>query len=312
MKKIILLLSTLLILFFAFVYLFIPNKIKIASTKKCMANRDALFRSLGDSSKWHDWWPNNTKDRRSRGFTYNGYQYNLQPSKFLSIPITISKENFLCNAQLSVLDIDKESSVADIQGIMPTSYNPFTRLMKYFTAREIKKNWGVLLDSIDGYYSSIKNMYGYSIQKERVVDSTLLFNYREIKQLPTTEFVYSLIDELKTYIQNQSAKETGYPMLNIFTNDSTNYLVKVAVPVDKKLPSSGNISYKWMLGGGNILITEVKGGPHEINKAYKQIEQYVSDYKRIAPAIPFESLVTDRRLEPDTAKWITKIYYPVM
>jgi hypothetical protein len=67
-----------------------------------------------------------------------------------------------------------------------------------------------------------------------------------------------------------------------------------------------------MLGGGNILITEVKGGQNEITNAYKQIQNYVSDYNRSAPAIPFESLVTDRRKEPDSSKWITRIYYPVI
>ena len=67
-----------------------------------------------------------------------------------------------------------------------------------------------------------------------------------------------------------------------------------------------------MLGGGNILITEVKGGSNKINNAYKQIRNYISDYNRIAPAIPFESLVTDRSKEPDSSKWVTRIYYPVM
>ena len=67
-----------------------------------------------------------------------------------------------------------------------------------------------------------------------------------------------------------------------------------------------------MLPGGNILITEVKGGPEEIKKAYRQVELYISDFQRVAPAIPFESLVTDRRAEKDSTKWITRIYYPVM
>ena len=67
-----------------------------------------------------------------------------------------------------------------------------------------------------------------------------------------------------------------------------------------------------MLGGGNILVTEVKGGKAEINKAYKQIMNYMADHSRTPPAIPFESLVTDRRNEPDSNKWITRIYYPVM
>jgi hypothetical protein len=67
-----------------------------------------------------------------------------------------------------------------------------------------------------------------------------------------------------------------------------------------------------MLGGGNILVTDVNGGPSAIKYAFDRLEEYVSDTKRIPPAIPFESLITDRRKERDTSKWITRIYYPVM
>ena len=62
---------------------------------------------------------------------------------------------------------------------------------------------------------------------------------------------------------------------------------------------------------GKILVTEVKGGPHAIQVAYAQYEKYLQDYHRISPAIPFESLITERIAEPDTGKWVTRIYYPV-
>jgi hypothetical protein len=101
-------------------------------------------------------------------------------------------------------------------------------------------------------------------------------------------------------------------MLNISTADSINFLTKVAIPVNKRLKDSGKISYRWMLGGGKILVTEIKGGFYSIKKGFTEMDNYVNDYKRIAPAIPFQSLITDRIREPDTTKWITKIFYPVM
>jgi hypothetical protein len=67
-----------------------------------------------------------------------------------------------------------------------------------------------------------------------------------------------------------------------------------------------------MLGGGNILAAEVKGGPHTIGRGFEVIEKYTEDHNRIAPAMPFQSMVTDRRREPDTSRWITKLYLPVM
>jgi hypothetical protein len=69
---------------------------------------------------------------------------------------------------------------------------------------------------------------------------------------------------------------------------------------------------KWMMKGGNILSGEVIGGPQEIDAATKQFELYIHDYQRTIIAIPFQMLITDRTKEPDSTKWITRIYYPVV
>src|SRR5690242_10659970 len=152
------------------------------------------------------------------------------------------------------------------------------------------------------FYSKTENVYGIHITQEKVVDSTLLQNSAVSKGYPTTEFIYGLIDEMQRYCSSQSATQTGFPMLNITTEDSSNYLVKVAIPVDKKLKPSGNMVYRWMLGGGNILVAEVKGGPSTVADAFRRVEDYVNDYRRVVPAIPFQSLVTDRRQEKDSNK----------
>lgn len=121
-----------------------------------------------------------------------------------------------------------------------------------------------------------------------------------------------MIDKLKAFVQRNGAKQTGLPMLNIASNADGTYTTRVALPVDRKLKNEGDIQYRWMLGGGFILVTEVKGGPHRIQQAFSVMEEYIDDFDRVAPAIPFQSLVTDRRTEPDTGKWITKVYWPVM
>jgi len=69
---------------------------------------------------------------------------------------------------------------------------------------------------------------------------------------------------------------------------------------------------KWMMKGGNILTGEVTGGQEQIEQAQKQMELYISDYQRSIIAIPFQMLITDRTKEPDSTKWVTRIYYPVV
>jgi hypothetical protein len=60
-----------------------------------------------------------------------------------------------------------------------------------------------------------------------------------------------------------------------------------------------------------VLRAEVKGGNATVEEALHQMKIFISDYQKTAMAIPFESLVTDRSKEPDTSKWITRIYTPV-
>ena len=62
---------------------------------------------------------------------------------------------------------------------------------------------------------------------------------------------------------------------------------------------------------GNILTGEVKGGTYTINQAEMELKNFVTDFKRISPAIPYQSLITNRLQEKDTTKWITKLYYPI-
>jgi hypothetical protein len=98
-------------------------------------------------------------------------------------------------------------------------------------------------------------------------------------------------------------------MLHI-TSDSGYFETMVAIPVNKVVPPKDNFLFKRMVPG-KILVTEVTGGRYTTAHALKQLENYLEDNELQSPAIPFESLVTDRSRQPDTSKWVTKIYYPV-
>jgi hypothetical protein len=62
---------------------------------------------------------------------------------------------------------------------------------------------------------------------------------------------------------------------------------------------------------GNILEAEVRGGEAAVQNGIEELENYKEDHEKTSPAIPFQLLVSDRSKEPDTAKWITRLYYPV-
>lgn len=294
-------------------YLVIPNTVSIHQGQLVHANSRSVQRVMMDEKKWEKWWPGKTQQTSSgQSFMYNGYTYSIVDRKLTTIDFSVVDGSFSTNVSLNFIPLSADSVAFTMVAEKALPAMPAKRLRYYFKTTQLSNDFKVLLQKMQAFYSNADNIYDVHIEKGLVVDSTLISTSATSKGQPTVESIYALIEKLKSYAAAQDANQTGYPMLNIRTTDSVNFLTRVAIPVNKKLPSSGDIEYRWMLGGGNILITEVKGGPAALNAALLQMETYISDHNRVAPAIPFQSLITDRSKEKDTSKWVTRIYYPVM
>jgi hypothetical protein len=312
MKKWIIAVCILLVISVAYLYLIIPNTVSLHKNLTFATNPQGFSRVLSNEKNWEKWWPGEKLNNGQPAFQYKGYTYTISEKRYNSFLVSITDGSIQVNTSLNFVPVSNDSVHLIWIGQSPTSTNPLKRFQLSQKLNELNDDMENILASIQSYFSKQENIYGRNIQQIPVTDSLLVSTYATSKNYPTTEFIYGLIDELKNYIADQSAKETGYAMLHVTTTDSISFLTRVAIPVEKRLPSSGNISYKWMMPGGKILVTEVKGGPSAIQKTFRELENYVHDHRRVAPAIPFQSLITDRIKEKDTSKWITKIYYPVM
>jgi len=297
------------------VYIFIPKSIHIHCNTLIGVTQGGLFRNLIEKNNWNEWWPEVSSEKTNLGresYTYKKNSYEITKKTFNTIDVLIKSKSTNGKSTITIIPLKLDTISLNWDILITTSYNPLKRVQLYFKSKEIASDVNSLLHKINHYNSDLKNVYGYKIEKARVVDSFLISTYIKTNTIPSTAQIYELIDDLKAYVKTKSAKETGLPMLNIFTTDSVSFTTRVAIPVDVLLEPKGNITYNKMLGGGNILVAEVKGGMTEINKAIKQMELYISDYNRMSPAMPYQSLITDRREVTDRSKWITKIYYPVM
>lgn len=313
MRKLIIAFLAVVILLLVVIYFFIPNVITFNENLLVKANGNGVSRKLLDEKTWqHLLSEKSPKQSSSSGFVYNHSQFSINTKTSNPSLIAISSNVSEVNTSLYVISKNSDTAQLNWVGSISTSYNPFKRIQIYYGSKKITQNIDSILKRMQSFFSKTENVYDYTISRGIVSDSLLVSTYANVKGYPSVEDVYNLIDKLKKYIANNSANETGFPMLNVSTNDSVIFLTKVAIPVNMRLPSSGNISFKQMLARGNILITDVKGGPATIFMAFNQMENYISDYHQSAPAIPFQSLITDRRKETDTSKWQTKIYYPVM
>jgi hypothetical protein len=295
------------------IYFFLPHNITIDKKTEARINLKTLQRGLLDDNTWKEWWPGKNVDTNgSTSFEYKGYTYFITDKQLTTTTLSVRRDNFSTTAAINYIPHDASHVIISGHINEDLPLMPVNRIRAYINLKALSNDLGDLLEHIKRYYSNDDHIYGIHIEKALVKDSSLISTSGNSKGYPGPVFIYGMINQLKAYAHAHNASQTDYPMLNVYTQDSINFLTRVALPVDKKLPSSGKIEYRWMLGGGNILVTEVKGGPGSINNAIHQMENYISDYNRTPPAISFQSLVTDRAIEPDSTQWITKLYYPVM
>jgi hypothetical protein len=314
MKKIFTGIVIIVLILFALSWYLIPAKLTISSAASYHANKEAVYRFLISDSNWHKWWPGTASknDNGTWSFRYDDYTIQIEKVMYDAIRLKLETNKSSRGSLLRVVPYAIDSLGIEISTEIINGPNPFNRITGYFRAKKTKRMLNDIITSLQDYTSDLSNIYGINIKKEKVQFQDLVSAKQSFPHYPTTEDIYSIIGKLRNYINRSGARELFSPMLNIRIIDSINYIAQVGLPIDKNLPEEGDITLKWMMKDGNILAGDVTGGVKQIEAAMKQFENYISDYQRSIIAIPFQMLITDRTKEPDSTKWVTRIYYPVV
>jgi len=313
MKKWIAGLVLALILTVSCVYLFIPSKIVISTIISSQATINGEFRYISSEEKWPRWWQDSDGKPHRPGdpFTYNETSFRLIKHSYNVVGIEIEQNGLKLPSIIHLVSFKIDSTVAIWQGELPAGKNPVTRIINYRKALEIRKNMNRVMKNLSSFISNSKNVYGVSITRTTNQDSTLLSARFISPAYPTTSELYDYFDAVEKNIKKQKAKSTGYPMMNVIKLENDSFETEVAVPTSRELKNDGEFIFMRMIPG-NSMMTEVTGGSYTANEALRQIELFIADYGRFKIANSFQSLLTNRLSEPDTLKWITKIYVPVV
>lgn len=309
MRKLFFTLCVILIVAVVAVYIFIPGKIVFSKFVVINAKATTANRFLFDESKWNKWWPKNSAIHNQNRFQYGDYIYTLNTVLMDAGEINISNKRLSLKSLVQIFPILTDSIGIEWKSEMPATSNPFMRMKYFFAAKKLQMDMAGILGNLGAFLRSDKNVYGLDIQQIRVTDTLLISTKLYSLEYPSTQVIYNLIRKLQVHIDNEGARETNYPMLNV-RKDSTTYRTMIAIPVNKTIPENNNFEIKKMVPG-KILVTEVKGGEYTARQGLNLLDLYMYDNKLKSPAIPFESLITDRSREHDSTKWITKLYYPV-
>ncbi|HET6990615.1 MAG TPA: GyrI-like domain-containing protein, partial [Bacteroidia bacterium] len=122
-----------------------------------------------------------------------------------------------------------------------------------------------------------------------------------------------LYGEIGVETKKQGLKQAG-PVFAVYhkvvnnPDGSMNFVLQAGVPVDKEGKTSGRVKY-WQVPGGKVVKASHYGSYTNMAKTYASIGEWISKNGKITDGPPWESYVTDPMNEPDTAKWLTEIYY---
>lgn len=315
MKKLLLVLVVLLILFCISSYIFIPARIDIGSSAVMRASENGTQRFAIEEKNWPAWWSpaveyNGPRKGPQDSFMANGDIFKLTEKLYKSAKINIQHGILQVPSELVIIPLGVDSTGIQWRCSLETGFNPFKRYSQYLAAAEIKKNMDIVLFRLRSFLDKTENVYGIRIERVSTIDTLLVTSKTVLSTYPSTPRIYELIKTIQAYATRNGARQAGNPIYNVTRTNDNQLQLMAAVPVDKEIKPRDRFLFKRMVRG-SFMVTEVVGGEYTVEKAAQSLKQYFEDYRKTSMAINFTMLVTDRMYQPDTTKWITKIYQPV-
>lgn len=311
MKKPALLVLGIFFIAFVSIYFIIPQYITAKSSITIDSSDATVFKFLVQKEAWPKWWPGHHNPKDSNSFAFDGMMYTIKKDANSYIEVNINTTKVEFDSKINYLANDEGSTIVSWEGAKQSSLNPFVRIGEFIRIKGEQTDMDSILRAFKTFMQQDSNVYGMRIKIAHVKDGIMLATNTVSKTVPTVAETYALVASLRKEIAAQNAKETNKPMLNINKTDDNEYHIMVAIPVNKEITPGANSVVNKMVVGGNILESEVKGGRGTIDNGFAQLKNFQKDHRLISPAMPFELMITDRSAEPDTAKWVTKLYWPI-
>ncbi len=290
------------------IYFLIPSTSRLLHILPVNCKPAAAQRLVAEKKRWIRWWPGEPQDNNI--FRFQDSRFRIDGMLFNGLSVTVFRGDDSLSGELSLNPASPENINLVWTASDSLPLNPLGRVTTYFNSIKTDKIIALLLDSMKSKLESNESVYGFTPQMAKVTDEFMISVKEQSNHYPTVPEIYQIIDGIRNYIGRIGGTEKSPPMLNVSRFSDSLYQVMVAIPTTTELRGEGKFLLKKMVLG-NIVVGEIRGGPYTILEAEKEMEHYVRDNGKTSPAIPYQSLLTDRLKEQDTTKWVTRIYYPV-
>ncbi len=309
MKRIVIILCLSLVVVVGGVYLMIPGTINVSRVMLLGCPEKAAERVFGKQENWSGWWP--SPGTGAAPAEHGGLGFSINRKIADNIEVVIHEESDTTSSLVNIMPVNTDSSNLVWQCRVDAGNSPVSRIQAYFRAGRIKQQMDEITNALQAYVRNPQNLYHLTITQQKVADTLLVTLRKDYKSYPGTAEIYGLISTLEQYVASKQAIATNPPMMHVDVVSDTQYSVMVAIPIERDLGDKGDIMIKRMPRGNILVSNEITGGIAAVDKAFEYMSYYVNDYQRISPGLSFASLITNRMQEPDSTKWVTRVYFPV-
>jgi effector-binding domain-containing protein len=311
----------------AIIGIVLPSKIHVERSLTINAPRKALFEQVNNLRNWEGWSPWQRIDP-AMDLKYAGpvsgkgasYSWNSTNRKAGKGKLTILDSRPYDSIAIE-MDFMKEGKATGYylfegndSGTLVTcgfdrdmGKNPFTKyiglMMDNFVGRDLEKGLRNL-DSIAGklppYVIEMKDLKAF-----RYVSIRQKCNWEDISQVMSGSY-----DKLMKYIQSSGAGMAGAPYAIYHSMKDGVIDLETGIPVNKELPGRGIIQ-AGIQNSSPAATVDYYGFYDNLGAAHEAIQDWLVKMNLELNGDPVEEYITDPTSEPDTLKWLTRIYYPV-
>lgn len=122
--------------------------------------------------------------------------------------------------------------------------------------------------------------------------------------------IRTVLPEIATWVTSHGVEMAGAPFVRYRSMSATEADIEVGIPVASPATGDNRVSAVQLPGGEAGVIAYY--GPYEGDgTAHSELRAWLAEQGRTLSSWPWESYVTDAAAEPDPARWLTEVVYPV-
>jgi effector-binding domain-containing protein len=312
--------------------LFLPNKVHVERSRVIDSDKGYLFEQVNTLKNWEKWSPWHRIDP-NMGLTYN----NIPSGKGASYSWT-SKNGRVGNGKLTILESYPNDSIKVEMDFMENGKGwadyyfkkqdngiEVTWTMDSNLGNPIAKLFGLFMDKMIGpdFEKGLKQLDSIAAGKGPVTENQLKIEQATVKpvkalgiksSVPESDISKTLGDsytEIILFMTRNNMKQAGPPFAIYHSHSKEKVDFEACIPVEKISTKPTGRIIETGINEGNAVVAEYYGDYEKSAIGHIAIDKYVATNHKKVKGSPWEEYVTDPGLVRDTAKWLTKIYYPV-